>query len=105
MYPWIQTTQKERLLYMMEDADVSLLLTQEHLVGKLPTGKRTVLCLDRDREQIASESEEAPKQPATADHLAYVIYTSGSTGTPKGVCTPHRGDCPTGDEAQLCHHL
>ena len=82
---------EERLLYMMEDADVSLLLTQEHLVGKLPTGKRTVLCLDRDWEQIALESEEAPEQQATADHLAYVIYTSGSTGTPKGVCTPHRG--------------
>ncbi len=82
---------EERLVYMMEDANVSLLLTQEHLVGKLPIGKRTVLCLDRDWEQIASESEEAPEQQATADHLAYVIYTSGSTGTPKGVCTPHRG--------------
>ena len=76
---------------MMEDANVSLLLTQEHLVGKFPIGKRTVLCLDRDWEQIALESEEAPEQQATADHLAYVIYTSGSTGTPKGVCTPHRG--------------
>ncbi|WP_176560098.1 non-ribosomal peptide synthase/polyketide synthase [Brevibacillus dissolubilis] len=83
---------QERLAYMMEDAQVSILLTQADLIGKLPVGERTVICLDRDWNAIAQESTEAPSiEGATSDRLAYVIYTSGSTGTPKGVLTPHRG--------------
>ncbi|WP_139488459.1 non-ribosomal peptide synthase/polyketide synthase [Brevibacillus dissolubilis] len=86
---------QERLAYMMEDADVSILVTQAHLVEKLPIGERTVICLDRDWSVITQESDQAPANEtdssAAGERLAYVIYTSGSTGTPKGVLTPHCG--------------
>ncbi|WP_139488457.1 non-ribosomal peptide synthetase [Brevibacillus dissolubilis] len=82
---------QERLVFMMEDANLSILLTQEHLIEKLPNTSSTHVCLDRDWAQIAEESTEAPSVEMTAEHMAYVIYTSGSTGTPKGVCTIHRG--------------
>src|SRR5437879_1184918 len=49
-----------------------------------------VVCLDRDREMIAQQSEANPVSGITGEHLAYGIYTSGSTGQPKGVLIPHR---------------
>ncbi len=98
---------KERLAFMLEDAQVSVLLTQERLVKELIEDRRSkgdgdsrssildprfqVICLDADWELITKESEENPIGGATADTLAYLIYTSGSTGTPKGVEVLHRG--------------
>jgi amino acid adenylation domain-containing protein len=80
----------ERLAFMLEDAQVPVLLTQETLLEKLPTSKVTVLCLERDWEIIDEESEENLNSGARVDNLAYVIYTSGSTGRPKGVSLTHR---------------
>jgi len=82
---------KERLAFMLSDAQTSVLLTQEHLVEKLPEHQARVVCLDTNWEVIAQESESNPVNGATAEHLAYVIYTSGSTGTPKGVEIQHAG--------------
>jgi len=81
---------RERLAFMLEDAKVSVLLTQERLVEGLPEHCATVVCLDSEWESIARESEEIPPSGALAENLAYVIYTSGSTGRPKGVQIPHR---------------
>ena len=58
------------------------------------------MCLDRDSEAIACESEENPASGVGPENLAYVIYTSGSTGKPKGVMVEHRGLCNVA-EAQL----
>jgi amino acid adenylation domain-containing protein len=80
---------RERLAFMLEDAKVYVLLTQEHLRPKLPQYRAPVLCVDEDR-QMATESRENPVNNTTASNLAYVIYTSGSTGQPKGVAVPHR---------------
>jgi amino acid adenylation domain-containing protein len=82
---------RERLRFMIEDAGVELVLTQESLQGRLveQRGLRIVQ-LDREWEQIASESSAAVAGEVDADNLAYVIYTSGSTGTPKGVAIQHR---------------
>jgi len=76
---------QERLAYMLEDARAPLLLTQQHLLNKLPPHSCTVVCLDADWEQVALESEENPSNTATPENLAYVTYTSGSTGRSKGV--------------------
>jgi amino acid adenylation domain-containing protein len=84
---------KDRLAFMMEDAQVTVLLTQQRLVECLPEHRAKVVCLDTDGEAFAQENEENPVCGVTADHLAYVIYTSGSTGHPKGVMIPHRGVC------------
>jgi len=51
----------------------------------------TVICLDREWEAIARQSQQNPISNVTVENLAYVIYTSGSTGKPKGVLIEHKG--------------
>jgi amino acid adenylation domain-containing protein len=82
---------RERLRFMLEDTRATVLLTQHRLVENLPHYSARVICLDRDWEEIAKESEETPENEVAAENLAYVVYTSGSTGTPKGVEVTHRG--------------
>jgi amino acid adenylation domain-containing protein/non-ribosomal peptide synthase protein (TIGR01720 family) len=81
----------ERLAYMLTDAKVSVLLTQEALVTRLPPSNAEQVRLDADWPRMAEQPDTAPASGVDADHLAYVIYTSGSTGRPKGVMTSHRG--------------
>ncbi|MGE0127963.1 MAG: amino acid adenylation domain-containing protein [Blastocatellales bacterium] len=87
----------ERLTGMMADAKPRALVTQERLriadCGlRIAEGNNQpeVICLDKDREMIARESEENPCVNAGAEHLVYVLFTSGSTGRPKGVAVEHR---------------
>jgi amino acid adenylation domain-containing protein len=82
---------QERLSFMLSDAQMPVLLTQQHLVEKLPHHTAKVICLDTDWDCIAQESIASPASEVNADNLAYVIYTSGSTGKPKGTLIPHRG--------------
>ncbi|MBV9792075.1 MAG: amino acid adenylation domain-containing protein, partial [Chloroflexi bacterium] len=81
----------DRLAFMLEDAQAAVLLTQEHLLSRLPTHEAKVVCLTRDWAVIQGESEQEAVAEAQVDpaNLAYVIYTSGSTGRPKGVQIPH----------------
>ncbi|HEV7376653.1 MAG TPA: amino acid adenylation domain-containing protein, partial [Pyrinomonadaceae bacterium] len=79
----------QRLSYMIVDAGVRVLLTQERLAQTLLAHGATVLRLDADRESIAVEDRSNLEHRATAENPAYVIYTSGSTGTPKGVVVTH----------------
>ncbi len=93
----------ERKAFVLQDAQISVLLTQEKLEQTLdlsPDGVR-VIRLDADWESIARENDGAapPTSGVQADNLAYVIYTSGSTGRPKGVLVPHAG-LPNVTEAQ-----
>jgi amino acid adenylation domain-containing protein len=81
---------QERLAFMLKDAQVGVLLTQQQLVEKLPEHQVRVVYLDTDEVLLAPHSKENPVSEVTPDHLAYVIYTSGSTGKPKGVCISHR---------------
>jgi len=81
---------KERLAFMLEDAQVPVLLTQERLLPQLPRCEAQVVCLDAGWDAITREREENPGIRVNGDHLAYVIYTSGSTGRPKGVQILHR---------------
>ncbi|HKV08134.1 MAG TPA: amino acid adenylation domain-containing protein, partial [Thermoanaerobaculia bacterium] len=77
-----------RLAYMIEDAGVGVVLTEEPLRGALPERGIEVLCLD-ELEAAAGPGGEAVHSGAEGDSLAYVIYTSGSTGQPKGVAVEH----------------
>ena len=79
----------ERLSYMVEDAKISVLLTQSQLTSQLPEHQARVVYLDSDWDKIALHSQQNPQRVNTRDNLAYVIYTSGSTGKPKGVMIPH----------------
>ena len=87
---------KERLAFMLQNAQPRVLLTQESLTAELPEHTAQVLCLDANWHLFAQQSEENLKQAAFVGNLAYVIYTSGTTGTPKGVRVTH---------ANLCHYV
>ncbi len=81
---------RERLAFMLEDARVSVVLTEERLVASLPDCRVAVVCLDSGWYIIAQYSDQNPVSGAIADDLASVLYTSGSTGRPKGVLGTHR---------------
>ena len=82
---------RERLSFMLEDARVAVLLTQEPLLERLPKPRAGVItvCLDSHWEAVKVETN-LPSRTAP-ENLAYVIYTSGSTGQPKGVGVRHAG--------------
>jgi amino acid adenylation domain-containing protein len=80
---------QERLTYMLNDSQVSVLLTQDKLAVGLAEQDGRVVCLDTDWKIISQKSKENPISDTGASNLAYVIYTSGSTGNPKGVLVPH----------------
>ncbi|MCP5003558.1 MAG: amino acid adenylation domain-containing protein, partial [Planctomycetes bacterium] len=81
---------QSRLQFMSEDSEVPVLLTQSHLLERLPISKAEVVCLDSEWQQIAVYAGKNPTRQSGPEKLAYVIYTSGSTGVPKGVMVKHR---------------
>ncbi|MHC0068971.1 non-ribosomal peptide synthetase, partial [Nostoc sp. UIC 10890] len=76
---------QERLAFMLEDAQVSVLLTQHSLLDRLPQHQASQVFLDTDWQMISQSSQDNLISGVQATNLAYVIYTSGSTGKPKGV--------------------
>jgi amino acid adenylation domain-containing protein len=87
---------QERLSFILQDAQVSVLLTQQWLITGLIKHQTQIVCLDADWARIAQESGTNPINKVTPDNLVYVMYTSGSTGIPKGVAVEHQ---------QLCNYL
>ncbi|MEH2171889.1 amino acid adenylation domain-containing protein [Nostoc sp.] len=82
---------EERLVYMLNDSQVSILLTQEQLSAQMPKTNAKVVYLDTDWDDLISKySHENPTSKALNHNLAYVIYTSGSTGKPKGITVTHQ---------------
>jgi amino acid adenylation domain-containing protein len=75
---------KERISFILFDTAVKFLITQKHLLERLPDHAAEVIYPD------PTELETFNSTKAQGDNLAYVIYTSGSTGTPKGVMIQQR---------------
>ena len=75
---------KDRLEAMIRDTNPPVLLTQAHLVDRVPEGSPSVICLDRDWKLLQTESPDNLPGEVHGKNLAYAIYTSGSTGKPKG---------------------
>jgi len=82
---------EERLSFMVSDATVRVLLTEEHCRRLFASTQVKTVCLDSDWPVVALESDHNPLSGALPSHLAYVMYTSGSTGKPKGAMILHRG--------------
>lgn len=80
---------KERLSFLMQDANVGVLLTQTAIKANLPATAAQIVNLDRDWLTQIPSSDGFQPSSVTPDNLAYIIYTSGSTGKPKGVQIPH----------------
>lgn len=82
---------KDRLAFMLKDAECRLLIAHGHLLDLLPDAKPETIALDRTFAILnGEETTNLAEAPAPMD-MAYIIYTSGSTGIPKGVCVTHRG--------------
>jgi amino acid adenylation domain-containing protein len=83
---------RERLAFMIEDAQVSVLLTQTSLLKLIPEVTAQVICLDDRNPSSVSHTTSLLHSPSSSN-LAYIIYTSGSTGQPKGVAVEHQQIC------------
>lgn len=79
---------KERLKFILVDARIGLVLSQEQFSNELAQLPVQTFCLDLLREEFAREVNT--RHAVSPHNLAYVIYTSGSTGKPKGVMANHR---------------
>ncbi|NET72096.1 MAG: amino acid adenylation domain-containing protein [Sphaerospermopsis sp. SIO1G2] len=80
----------ERLTFMLEDTQTSILITQTSLQKQLKINSKTIINIDQDWTIISQHSQENLPNIVNIENLAYIIYTSGSTGTPKGTEVPHR---------------
>lgn len=82
---------EDRINYMIEDSQVSILLTLRKHEERVQELKKhcKVVSVDGDWEKI-SQLNGKLKRAVAKNNLAYVIYTSGSTGRPKGVMVEHR---------------
>jgi amino acid adenylation domain-containing protein len=81
----------ERLVFIFQDAQMSVLVTQEQLAEKLPNHTAKIVYVDANNLQPEVEEEDKnPLSRVSSENLAYVIYTSGSTGKPKGVMIQHK---------------
>ncbi|PAK15956.1 hybrid non-ribosomal peptide synthetase/type I polyketide synthase [Burkholderia ubonensis] len=80
----------ERVRFMIDNAQLRWLLTQQHLLAALPDTDARLIVVDRDAREFAAAPVANPTPALSGDNLAYMIYTSGSTGRPKGALNTHR---------------
>ncbi|MEP6583183.1 MAG: amino acid adenylation domain-containing protein, partial [Ginsengibacter sp.] len=81
----------DRISYILEDTQSSILISTSSVIDKLP--KRTgleIIFIDEDWAEISNLPEKNYEIDISSSNLAYVIYTSGSTGRPKGVMIEHQ---------------
>ena len=78
-----------RLAFVLEDAQLSVLLAAGCMVDRLPAHQPNVITLDPEGRTAAPANPRRTVAAAHAQDLAYVIYTSGSTGRPKAAQIGH----------------
>lgn len=76
----------QRLAYMIEDAQLDVIITHTTLQATLPATDVPQLLIDQVETALAGDAPQVNTVPA---ETAVILYTSGSTGQPKGVRLPH----------------
>jgi amino acid adenylation domain-containing protein len=90
--PLDPTYPKERLVFLLKDAQTRILVTGHCMVDGLPMQPEHLVTLDPEGRLGVPDAVDKPiAVELKPENLAYVIYTSGSTGRPKGVELTHRG--------------
>lgn len=83
----------DRISYIIDDADLKMLISTESIAAQNAAINCPQVLLDREKAIIAALPDSRP-EIALPNHpereLCYIIYTSGSTGRPKGVEIEHR---------------
>ena len=86
----------DRIAFILEDAGVRAIVSQDVFRQKLSSLQQHKVFIDAESQQIDkhvssrlqhTECDEPP------DQLSYIIYTSGTTGNPKGVAIDHASIC------------
>lgn len=85
----------DRIRYILEDANVSMVITDSQLKTQNRIDHKCV-CIEEFAEKLKKYSIQnisSKETGITPDDPAYIIYTSGTTGKPKGVVLLHRTVC------------
>jgi amino acid adenylation domain-containing protein len=80
---------RERLDFILRDASVQVLITQQKFSEQFAALPISSFYIDVERGSLSHFIQEPPQALTSPGTLAYVIYTSGSTGQPKGVMITH----------------
>ena len=81
---------RERIDYMLQDGEVSAVISQAKYQSIVEETRVPLLLIDQDDKALSQLRTENLESQVRANNLAYSIYTSGSTGKPKGVMVEHR---------------
>ncbi|KAL1925070.1 uncharacterized protein VTP21DRAFT_4724 [Calcarisporiella thermophila] len=85
------TFPRDRIEYILNDADCSVVVTMRDAINSIPDAESNVIILIEKFMYSGTASITKPADISTSEDTAYIVYTSGTTGEPKGVPIHHGG--------------